>query len=112
MQTEVQSFLLGNRDYVVRKMTNKQFVGSANSMETAVDFPRREGVVRAVPAAPVFAPELERIIRLVMDGVRAERSRRAYAHAVAQYLDWCAAHNLRIFWKPTVQQYRAHLDRR
>ena len=61
---------------------------------------------------PPPGPDLQPIITLVVNAVRSERSKRAYAHAVADYLHWCAVHDVNIFCKPSVQQYRSHLEHR
>ena len=81
-------------------------------METAVDFRHQETALQALRAVPALAPEIQRIVMLVVDAVRSDRSKRAYAHAVAEYLQWCATRDLRVLWKPSVQQYRSALERR
>jgi site-specific recombinase XerD len=53
---------------------------------------------------------LERIITLVLDGVRSANSRRVYRRALLDFLAWHAAVHGRSFTKAAVQEYRAELD--
>jgi hypothetical protein len=53
------------------------------------------------------APDPQMFVEILVNAVHSEHSRRAYAHAANEYLSWCDARNLRYFYKPTVQQYRA-----
>ena len=55
---------------------------------------------------------LERIINLVLDGVRSPNSKRAYRTALLDFLCWHHSQQANGFNKAAVQEYRAELDRR
>lgn len=55
---------------------------------------------------------LDRISAIVVNGVRSEASRRAYRHAVVDFLSWLAAEGRGGLNKATVQEYRAQLETR
>jgi site-specific recombinase XerD len=61
---------------------------------------------------PVTTFPLERIITLVLDGVRSPNSKRAYRTALLDFLSWHQSGQPCVFNKAGVQQYRAELDQR
>jgi integrase len=55
---------------------------------------------------------LNPIAAMVVNGVRSDASRRAYRHAVADFLSWHAAASRSGLNKAVVQEYRAELEKR
>ena len=58
------------------------------------------------------ASGLDAVAALVLSGVRSDASRRAYRHAVLDFLSWHAAEHREGLNKAVVQDYRTELDRR
>lgn len=65
--------------------------------------------VVSFPSSTNTSP-LERILSLVLDGVRSANSRRVYRRALLDFLAWHAAGYGRSFTKAAVQEYRVELN--
>jgi len=81
-------------------------------MQSTLNSDSKQALSPVCALLPPPGADLQPIITLVVNAVRSDRSKRAYARAVAAYLQWCAVHDVKIFWKPSVQQYRSSLERR
>jgi integrase len=62
--------------------------------------------------APTHGSVRDRVMALVLDSVRSEHSRRAYARALDDFFSWYEVNAVSIFNKSSVQQYRSELERR
>jgi site-specific recombinase XerD len=65
-----------------------------------------------VVAHPQVAEALTAIKSLVLNSVRSSHTRRAYDHALTEFLIWCSSGEGAAFTKATVQRYRAELEAR
>src|SRR5688572_20515732 len=58
------------------------------------------------------SPVLDQITAIVVNGVRSDASRRAYRHAIVEFLSWHAGEGHGVLNKAIVQEYRAELEQR
>ncbi len=68
------------------------------------------GLETAVVPVPELRTPWDRLRQSVVDSVSSPHSRRAYAHALDQFFEWCQAAHRGSFQKSLVQAYRAHLE--
>src|SRR5579884_3945849 len=67
--------------------------------------------MNALIPSPSPRPPLTALISLVLDALPSANSKRSYAIALGNFLEWCAQ-NRTPFTKATVQRYRSELEAR